>query len=153
MRRMLAHGWTHTCSADKGASCKAFFRTGNTAWNSAALAGENWKLKRQGVNWRPATAALCAQAGNPLDDLRAYDPAAMAWTDLSAAVSGSPPPARASHGFTSAGGRLYVHGGTRGLGEGGARGWREADRFKRQGTVQHTISTRNDCVCICNDCI
>ena len=35
----------------------------------------------------------------------------MAWTDLSAAASGTPPPPRTGHGFTAAGGRLYVHGG------------------------------------------
>jgi hypothetical protein len=36
----------------------------------------------------------------------------MAWTDLSAAASGTQAPsARWGHGFTSAGGKLYVHGG------------------------------------------
>jgi hypothetical protein len=35
----------------------------------------------------------------------------MAWTDLFAAASGTPPSARYAHGFTSAGGKLYVHGG------------------------------------------
>ena len=44
-------------------------------------------------------------------DLHVYDPAAMAWTNLSAAASGTPPSPRAYHGFTSAGGLLYVHGG------------------------------------------
>jgi hypothetical protein len=44
-------------------------------------------------------------------DLHVYNPAAMAWTDLSTAASGTPPPARGFHGFTSAGGKLYVHGG------------------------------------------
>ena len=46
-----------------------------------------------------------------LQDLHVYDPATMAWTDLSATTSGTPPFARAYHGFTSAGGKLYVHGG------------------------------------------
>ena len=46
-----------------------------------------------------------------LGDLHVYDPAAMAWTDLSAAASGTPPSPRAYHGFKSAGGLLYVHGG------------------------------------------
>ena len=45
------------------------------------------------------------------DDLHSYDPVAMAWTDLSDAASGVPPAARYLHGFTSAGGKLYVHGG------------------------------------------
>ena len=50
-----------------------------------------------------------------------YDPAAGAWTDLSAALSGTPPSSRGYHGFTSAGGKLYVHGGYGGdSGEGGA---------------------------------
>ncbi len=47
-----------------------------------------------------------------LADLRSFDPAAMVWTLLSpGAGSGSPPSARAQHGFASAGGKLYVHGG------------------------------------------
>ena len=46
-----------------------------------------------------------------LGDLHVYDPVAMAWTDMSAAVSGTPPSPRYNHGFTSTGGRLYVHGG------------------------------------------
>ncbi len=50
-----------------------------------------------------------------LDDLYSFDPATMAWTLLSAATGGDPPPAaRSSHGFTSAGGKLYVHGGNGG---------------------------------------
>ena len=40
----------------------------------------------------------------------------MAWTDLSAAASGTPPEHRYYHGFTSASGRLYVHGGFNGVG-------------------------------------
>ena len=35
----------------------------------------------------------------------------MAWTNLSATASGAPPSPRDSHGFASAGGKLYVHGG------------------------------------------
>ena len=46
-----------------------------------------------------------------MGDLLVYDPVAMAWTDLSAAASGTPPAPRGSHGFAAAGGRLYVHGG------------------------------------------
>ena len=48
---------------------------------------------------------------NLLSDLYAFDPIAVAWMDLSDAGSGIPPTARDSHGFTSAGGELYVHGG------------------------------------------
>jgi hypothetical protein len=49
-----------------------------------------------------------------------YDPAARAWTDLSAALSGTPPSPRTYHGFTSAGGKLYMHGGYGDSGERGA---------------------------------
>ncbi len=51
-------------------------------------------------------------AGVRLQDLRVFDPATMAWTELSAATSGTPPSARSCFGFTSAGGKLYVHGGS-----------------------------------------
>ncbi len=44
-----------------------------------------------------------------LDDLHSFDPATMTWTLLAAANG---PSSRARHGFTSAGGKLYVHGGT-----------------------------------------
>ena len=44
-------------------------------------------------------------------DLHMFDPAAMAWTDLTLDVSGAPPSPRGFHGFTAAGARLYVHGG------------------------------------------
>ena len=46
-----------------------------------------------------------------LGDLHSFDPVAMAWTDLSASVNGTAPTARFRHGFTSAEGKLYVHGG------------------------------------------
>ncbi len=46
-----------------------------------------------------------------LDDLHSFDPATMTWTLLSAANDTRRPSARADHGFTSAGGLLYVHGG------------------------------------------
>jgi hypothetical protein len=44
-------------------------------------------------------------------DLHAFDPATMTWTLLSAALDAPRPSARNLHGFTSAGGKLYVHGG------------------------------------------
>jgi hypothetical protein len=69
-----------------------------------------------------------------LDDLHSFDPTNMTWTLLSAADDADRPSARNSHGFTSAGGLLYVHGGrdiavSEGKGEAGAgdrahRGWR-----------------------------
>ncbi len=46
-----------------------------------------------------------------LDDLYSFDPATMTWTQLSPAHDAPRPSARYDHGFTSAGGRLYVHGG------------------------------------------
>ena len=48
---------------------------------------------------------------NAVCDLHAYDPVAQVWTDLTSPASGTPPTARSYHGFTSAGGRLYVYGG------------------------------------------
>ena len=55
--------------------------------------------------------------GNPLRDLHAYDPVAMAWTNLSAPGNGTAPTARGNHGFTSVDGKLYVHGGWDGQNE------------------------------------
>ncbi len=54
-----------------------------------------------------------------LDDLHAFDPAAMIWTNLSAADAAGRPSARYDHGFTSARGLLYVHGGYGITGSGG----------------------------------
>ena len=48
----------------------------------------------------------------PLDDLLVYDPIEGTWEDLSYSVSGSPPPPRFFHGFTSTGAKLYVHAGS-----------------------------------------
>jgi hypothetical protein len=47
------------------------------------------------------------------NDLYSFDPAISAWTLLSVAVTAGNalPTARAGHGFASAGGKLYVHGG------------------------------------------
>ena len=49
--------------------------------------------------------------GNVLSDLHSFNSIAKVWTDLSALVKGIVPTARQSHGFTSADGKLYVHGG------------------------------------------
>jgi hypothetical protein len=77
---------------------------------------------------RPVCVSLmCLCAENNLNDLHVYDPAVGAWTDLSAA---RPPSPRYHHGFTSAGGKLYVHGGNGIIGEGGAgRGWAPRGRL------------------------
>ena len=46
-----------------------------------------------------------------LDDLHSFDPAAKVWTNLAAPAGGIAPTARYSHCFTTADGKLYVHGG------------------------------------------
>jgi hypothetical protein len=46
-----------------------------------------------------------------LNDLYSFDPAFIAWNLLSAATVGTRPSAREGHGFTSSGGKLYLHGG------------------------------------------
>ena len=46
-----------------------------------------------------------------LDDMHVFDPETNIWTPLSALESVYRPSARFQHGFTSAGGKLYVHGG------------------------------------------
>ena len=46
-----------------------------------------------------------------LGDLYTFDLAAMNWTRLLSDDAAKQPPARSLHGFTSDGGRLYVHGG------------------------------------------
>jgi hypothetical protein len=61
-------------------------------------------------------------------ELHSFDPANMTWTQLSAAGG---PSARCNHSFTSAGGRLYVHGGSLGSGEAGAKAG--VGRYGRSG--------------------
>ena len=46
----------------------------------------------------------------------------MSWTDLSVPEAGSPPTNRSNHGFTSSGGKLYVHAGYGLFGEDAADG-------------------------------
>ena len=53
-----------------------------------------------------------------LSDLHIFDLDTLTWTHPSVAASGLAPSARCFHGFTTAGGRLYVHAG---LGEYGAK--------------------------------
>ncbi len=50
-------------------------------------------------------------ASGPINDFHVYSPASMTWFNLSSHALGTPPTARNGHGFTSAGGLLYVHGG------------------------------------------
>ena len=52
-------------------------------------------------------------------DMHVYDPVAMAWTDLSSPLAGTPPSPRLAHGFATAADKLYVHAGSNG---GGGRG-------------------------------
>jgi hypothetical protein len=63
------------------------------------------------------TPSILAEHPGYLSDLQVYDPAHNAWTDLSVPAGGVPPPGRAWHGFTTAGGRLYVYAGWKGSGE------------------------------------
>jgi hypothetical protein len=57
---------------------------------------------------------LYAGVYNLLNDLHVYNPVNGSWTNLSTPASGNPPSARYSHGFASAGGKLYVMGGKTG---------------------------------------
>jgi hypothetical protein len=58
------------------------------------------------------TCLLLYCAGGNFNDLYVYDPSNTTWTNLSAPTYGTPPAGRYGHGFTSAGGKLYVHAGT-----------------------------------------
>ncbi len=60
-------------------------------------------------------------AGVQKNDLHVYNPASMTWFNLSGHAIGTPPSARFAHGFTSAGDKLYVHGGYDGSGESAVR--------------------------------
>ncbi len=61
----------------------------------------------------PYSAALpVSSMGLILSDLYAFDPGTKVWTLVSVATDSAPAPtARLHHGFTSEGGKLYVHGG------------------------------------------
>ena len=54
--------------------------------------------------------AITLSAGQK-NDLHVYDPASTTWLNLSSHALGTPPSAREGHGFASAEGKLYVHGG------------------------------------------
>ena len=51
------------------------------------------------------------ESGVFLGDLLALDPTSQSGMDPTAKIRGTPPSARQRHGFTSIGGKLYVHGG------------------------------------------
>jgi hypothetical protein len=51
------------------------------------------------------------------NDLHVFDPVSLTWFNLSIHPLGTPPAARSGHGFTSAGGKLYLHGGYHGGGK------------------------------------
>ncbi len=55
-------------------------------------------------------------------DLHVLDLATMTWTELASSVLGSWPSSRYGHGFTSACGKIYVHGGVEGIGGGDGTG-------------------------------
>ena len=75
------------------------FRFDGTCRCVCRLAARTKQLKRS------------ADSGGDSNDLWMFDPAARAWTDLTATFQGTPPSVRDSHGFASAGGMLYVQGG------------------------------------------
>ena len=56
------------------------------------------------------------QSAGDMNDLHVYDPENRTWTNISISASGTPAPPRDSHGFTSTGGKIYVHGGEYGTG-------------------------------------
>jgi hypothetical protein len=53
-----------------------------------------------------------AKTAGTLKDFLMLDLANMTWTDLSTSVLGNSPSSRYGHGFTSAGGKIYVQGGS-----------------------------------------
>ena len=67
---------------------------------------------RQAEAMKPCVTYAHSDVYRPGDshDLWIFDIDASEWTSLSTAL-GTPPSARDSHGFTSAGGKLYVFGG------------------------------------------
>jgi hypothetical protein len=67
-------------------------------------------LMRAHQGLTPTPPPANALAGWPLSDLYSFDPGTMTWTLLSG-TKGQRPTARSNHGFTSVGGKLYVHGG------------------------------------------
>jgi hypothetical protein len=74
-----------------------------------------------------------------LGDLNSFDPASMTWALLSAATGSDPPPAvRHSHGFSSTGGKLYVHSG---------KNWNGNTNTYIHAYAQ-TYFSKNLCVCM-----
>ena len=70
---------------------------------------DGWRMKNEAA--MPQHSCAMPRTGLFFGDLHFYDLVVMAWTGLSAPVSGTPPSPRYWHGFTTAEGRLYVHGG------------------------------------------
>ena len=84
--------------------------------NLSAPAGGAVPTARESHGFASADGKLYVHGGldasyNPLGDLHSFDPIAKVWTNLSAQAGGAVPTARQRHGFTSADGKLYVHGG------------------------------------------
>ncbi len=82
---------------------------GQTSWYSWTLTARFPSPTSETADSTPLPSA--GSSFIPIDDLHSFDPATMTWTLLSAANDTRRPSARAEHGFTSAGGLLYVHGG------------------------------------------
>jgi hypothetical protein len=73
-------------------------------------------------NSNPAPYCCPQLSAGLLDDLHSFDPATMKWTLLSVADGAGRPSKRSGHGFTSAGGLLYLHGGSSSTSTGKAGG-------------------------------
>ncbi len=72
-----------------------------------------WTLKMLSLSPpTPPCSSLHSLSADKLGDIWEFDPATMAWTLLSATANSVRPSARHYHGFTSAEGKLFVHGGS-----------------------------------------
>jgi N-acetylneuraminic acid mutarotase len=93
------------------------FDPATKAWTDLSNAVTGTQPKARNCHgFTPAGGKLYLHGGrnyvNPtFGDLYSFDPTTQVWTDLSIAIKGTPPKARECHGFTSAGGKIYVHGG------------------------------------------
>jgi hypothetical protein len=85
-------------------------------------------------------------------DLHVYDPSSKSWNDLSASSSGTPPSSRIDFGFTSAGGKLYVHGGWSG---GSEYGWQHGKGLNSEMDREYTSYLLEIVLldCILTDCL
>ncbi len=67
------------------------------------------------VQWLQSDENVRTAAAGFYSDFHAFDLESMTWFNLTKYVIGTAPTARLAHGFTSSGGKLYVHGGNNDL--------------------------------------